>query len=76
MRRYSPVKTLHAEVDALLGARRRDYKGASILVYRELSGGKFGLAKPCHTCMEIIKLFKIKTIWYTDINGIRKEELK
>ena len=57
--------SLHAEIAALIGARS-SVKGASIFVARK--SGR--LAKPCSACMAALKEAEIKTVWYTDGNGI------
>lgn len=56
--RYS----IHAEEDALLGARPKDCIGASIYIYR--NGG--GLAKPCEKCQAMLTRWGITQIQWSD----------
>lgn len=76
IRRYNLHKTLHAELAAIFGVRHKtDLKDSKIFVYRELNSGKLGLAKPCETCVQIMRLYKIKEMWYTTENGVVREKL-
>lgn len=58
---------IHAELDAVLKVRHKeDLEGADIYLYREDSRGIRRICKPCPACMSMLKLYKIKTIYYTD----------
>lgn len=62
------LKTLHAEASAILGARHLNLKGASIAVYREHKDGTLAQAKPCKDCEELLRLYGIEKVYYTN-NG-------
>lgn len=57
-------QTVHAEVDAIINARK-DLKGASIIVVRINNQGQLRLSKPCKYCMMYIKHVQLKKIYYT-----------
>lgn len=74
LRRYDQHKTLHAECSAILGYRNPEhFKNATILVYREQKNGELANSRPCHMCLNIIKLYKFKKLLYTTENGIQEE---
>lgn len=61
-----------AEVAAILKCIRQSpdmLEGASIFVCRLKRDGTIGLAKPCHTCQNLIDKVGIKNISYTLDNG-------
>lgn len=68
---------IHAEVDALLPLFRNktDLSKASIYVYRQRKDGSLGLARPCGSCMKLIKKLGIKNIYYTNENGYSYENI-
>lgn len=71
--RISPLRTLHAEAAAILKIRHKtNFSKLQLLVYRELKDGSLANSKPCSGCMELIKLYGIKQIWYTHPEGIKK----
>lgn len=68
---------LHAESDALIPfiKRKIDLSGASIYIYRQLKDGSYAMARPCPSCMKLIKMCQIKRIYYTTYGGYAKEEI-
>lgn len=62
-------KTLHAEVSAVLRAKRQDIAGATVFVLRSTRSGKVGMAKPCEICDRILRISGIKNVYYTTSNG-------
>lgn len=71
------VGKLHAESAALLYYVKRhiDLSGAEIYVYRQKADGTKGMARPCSSCMKLIKQCGIKKIHYTTDDGFVKEIL-
>jgi deoxycytidylate deaminase len=70
IKKYSEVKTMHAEMAALF--RMKDtsiLKNCSIVVYREDRMGNAALAKPCDVCQAILKDYGIKEITYSTPDG-------
>lgn len=61
--------TLHAEAAAVLKLlkerRLHDLSGAEMYVTRFTRGGRVGLSRPCHHCMDLIRSVGIKQIHYT-----------
>lgn len=68
-----PYHTIHAELSAILKARR-DVSGLDIYIYREIKDGSLGMARPCTHCMEIIKEAGIKNVYYTTEKGVKHEK--
>lgn len=62
--------SIHAEVDAILKARK-SLKGAEILVVRLGKRGELRLALPCVYCMSYLQDIGIKRVYYSDrLSGI------
>lgn len=61
--------TLHAEEDAILKLlkerRLHDLSGAEIFVTRFTKAGATGMARPCDTCMALIRSVGIHTMHFT-----------
>lgn len=69
---------IHAETAALkplIGNKEIDLTKASLYIYRELKNGKPGLARPCPSCMQLIKDLGIRYIHYTTDDGYAEEEV-
>jgi len=63
---YNPLKTLHAELDAILSCENKELlNGATMFIFRQRRDGAPALAHPCPICMEEIKKHKIRFIFYT-----------
>lgn len=56
---------LHAEIDAMLGISIDDLRNAEIYVWRQTKNGVPALAKPCLSCMQAIKISRLKMVHYT-----------
>jgi len=61
----SKRECLHAEVDAILKAKKTDLSRATLLVIRIKKDGSLGIAKPCSVCSSLIKKVKIKKVIYS-----------
>lgn len=64
---------LHAETSALL--RSRDKVVYKLTVERYNYLGDMAMASPCLICREAIKMFGVKQIEYTSLNGWVKEKI-
>jgi deoxycytidylate deaminase len=73
----SPHKC-HAELSALLPLIKDniDLSSASIFVYREHKNHKLACARPCKSCMALIKDCGITKVFYTTEDGYAREDLK
>jgi deoxycytidylate deaminase len=70
---------IHAEIDALIkatAAAGKDLSNAKIYVYRENKLGKLAMSRPCRACMQAIKDFGIKDIYYSTEDGLSYESLR
>jgi len=67
--------TTHAEMNALLRAKRVaiDLSDAKLFVYRKTKKGTLGNSRPCVACMNAIKDFGIKDVYYTTNFGYSNE---
>jgi deoxycytidylate deaminase len=72
------VHTCHAELSALLPLIKDgvNLSDASVYVHREHKNGMLAMARPCKSCMELIKDCGIKRVFYTTENGYAQEYLK
>jgi deoxycytidylate deaminase len=73
VKHYSPYKTLHAEMHAIIRAGLNNVKGTSIVVYRSLKSGQMAMARPCPICLKIMKQYGIMSVTYTTENGWKTE---
>ena len=63
-RKYFQFGSIHAEIDAIVHAIE-NVKGASILVCRTLKNGNPAIAKPCAMCVQVMREFGIKEVFWT-----------
>ena len=62
----APHTNLHAEVDAILQARRKsDLNGCKIYVARVRRDNSVALARPCNMCQNVLARYGIRTAIYT-----------
>jgi deoxycytidylate deaminase len=69
--------SIHAEIDAIVRAKNQieDFTNAKLFVYRLQKTGKIGNARPCKGCMQAVKDFGIKEIFYSTDGGLAYEKL-
>lgn len=69
--------SIHAEIDAITKAKNQidDFSDAKLFVYRLQKNGNLGIARPCKGCMEAIKDFGIKEIYYSTNEGLAYERI-
>jgi deoxycytidylate deaminase len=72
--RLMGFKTLHAEVQALIGVRYRDLNGSVMFISRINKKGQMGMSKPCPICEGVLRKYGIKKVYFTGWNAI--EELR
>jgi len=68
--------SLHAETHALCSLMRDpdiDWGRVVLYTYRERKDGSFGLARPCKSCMKLLKDLGIHRICYTTDDGYAEE---
>ena len=56
---------IHAEIDACLKLPQEQLIGADLYVCRILNNRRFSLAKPCSVCLEIMRRFNLRKVYYT-----------
>jgi len=58
---------LHAEIDAILKARRKiDLRGSKMFIVRLIEKNThFAIARPCEMCQRAIKSYGIKKVYYS-----------
>lgn len=61
-------KYIHAEFRAIWGVDPLDLNGATIYIFRQHRDGSPAMAKPCPSCLELIKSVGIKRICYSADN--------
>lgn len=71
--------TLHAEADAILKLLKQRNQtslvGAELYVTRFTAGGVVSMARPCESCMALIRAVGIKRIHYSNNSGNVSTEL-
>lgn len=71
--------SLHSETHALcqiMNNKDIDWNKVHIYLYREHKNGVKAMARPCKSCMQLIKDLNIKYIHYTTEDGYAFEEIK
>lgn len=63
--------SLHAETAALLPLMKEDidFSRVEIYTHRNFKDDSLAMARPCASCMKLIKDLGIKKIWYTTVDG-------
>lgn len=75
-RMFHEEQTLHAEVSAIVRLKNKKLlKECKMVVYRENALGELAMARPCPTCLKILKFFNISSIAYTIDGGYAEEIL-
>ena len=74
------IHSLHAETHALLPLLKKDIDWNNVSIYisrNRYDNGKltFGMARPCKSCMALIKAVGIKKIFYTTNEGFCEEKM-
>ena len=70
--------TIHAEISCLLPLINRrdiDFRDVSLYVYRELKSGELSMARPCDSCMAMIRRLGVRYIYYTGNQSYISEEI-
>lgn len=73
---YSP-HSMHAEIAALTKIMHQDinYSRCEVYIYREFKNGNPAMARPCRSCMKMIRELGIKKIHYSTNYGYATEYL-
>lgn len=70
------TRTIHAELDALIGSRYGEIFDTDMYVARITKGGALATSKPCKDCMVLIKEAGISSVTFIDDQGhVRIEKL-
>lgn len=77
IKQYSEVKTVHAEMAALLKIQHQPelISECVMVVYREDRFGQPANSKSCPVCVAMMKDFGIKTVIYSTKDGFVEERL-
>jgi len=59
------ISGLHAEIHSIKCSDTKDFRGASIFVYRQDKKGNPAMARPCEYCLEELKELGFKWMYYT-----------
>jgi deoxycytidylate deaminase len=79
--RFTVDNTLHskhAELDCLLPLLNRndiEFSRVSLYIYRQHKSGALGVARPCESCLNLIKNLGIRDIYYTGDSSYIHEEI-
>lgn len=71
------IPKLHAEINCLNSIRYLDinFSKVKLYIYRKRKSAKYGMCRPCPSCMAAIKDLGIKHIYYTTDNGFVYERM-
>src|SRR5512133_1397237 len=61
---------IHAEVSALNSLWPSERRGTKVVSIRVTRSGKIGMAKPCVNCERYLRDNGVKTVYYSDNNGM------
>jgi len=68
--KFTDYPYLHAESACILGHGMDNCEGLSLLVLRVLKNDQISLSKPCVICQRVIEDAGLKSVYYTDVNGM------
>lgn len=71
--RYNQI---HAELDAIISAERKELRNCDIYIYREQADGRLAISKPCSYCESAILKAGIRRVFYTDDGQYKQLILK
>ena len=71
------IPKLHAEINCLNSIRHLDinFTKVKLYIYRKRKTAKYGMCRPCPSCMAAIKDLGIKNIYYTTNDGYIYERI-
>lgn len=71
------IPKLHAEINCLNSIRYLDinFSKVKLYIYRKRKSAKYGMCRPCPSCMAAIKDLGIKHIYYTTDKGFVYERM-
>lgn len=75
IQKYSKYKTIHAEMDSIIGLDRHLASGSTMYVYRENKNGELANSSPCAMCLSFMKEMGIKKVYHTYENGYKEIKL-
>ena len=69
--------SIHAEISAYINALKftNDFSDVTVYVYRETKNGNIAMARPCNSCMHLLKDIGVRTIKYTTEYGYATEHI-
>jgi len=70
--KFTDYPYLHAESACIIGHGMDNCDGLSLLVLRVLKNNQVSLSKPCIICQRVIEDAGLKSVYYTDVNGMVK----
>lgn len=70
--KFTDYPYLHAESACIIGHGMDNCDGLSLLVLRALKNDQVSLSKPCVICQRVIEDAGLKSVYYTDVNGMVK----
>lgn len=73
---HNAYKTIHAELDALIGLSIEELAGADIYIYRELKSEELASARPCDHCYILLQEYGIRKIYFTTTKGFHCESIR
>jgi deoxycytidylate deaminase len=62
-------RSLHAELDAVIGVPREVMDAAQLYVIRLTKKGTMGTSKPCVACAALLESLNLKSVTYIDVDG-------
>lgn len=69
--------SLHAEVSAYINALKvtNDFSDVVVYIYRETRDGKIAMARPCNSCIHLLKDIGVRTVKYSTYCGYAIEKM-
>lgn len=72
---FHPFNQLHAELDAILTADKRELQGSTLYIYRQHANGTLAISRPCKYCRAALVSVGVKKVYFTDDGGYSYENL-
>jgi deoxycytidylate deaminase len=67
--------SIHAELSAIINAKRNDFTGCDIYVFRRNKINEVADSKPCTHCQILISSLNFRRVYYSSYKGIKCEKV-
>jgi deoxycytidylate deaminase len=71
----NPWRTVHAELDAVIGVPDDRLRGSDLYIVRVTRSGQVSMSRPCAYCWSLLQAAGVKRVYYSDKKGKYHKEV-